>query len=259
MSEKCRVLASIASLAISYSERPRCVCRSGNLDVIGDGLGTTPGWRGGYVFAAVVAAACVSVMGLPSPSPAESPRPSDAPATSWRWHKPERLDNAAGGLASISCPSLRLCVGVDAKGHVLVSKSVRHAAGSWKRTGARVPTGPLTCPSATLCLVPHGHNLVVSRRPSGGSSSWTRITVDPTAGLTSVSCPGNSLCVAVDERDRALVTTSPTGPASGWTSAPIDPGAARSPCRRRSYRRSLMSGANVLRRGGRRGERDHFN
>ena len=43
-------------------------------------------------------------------------------------------------------------------------------------------------------------------------------------GLTAISCPSESLCVAVDGAGHALSTLDPTAPAPSWSPAAIDPG-----------------------------------
>src|SRR5579862_4299956 len=60
------------------------------------------------------------------------------------------------------------------------------------------------------------------------SLTWGPPTViDPpsttnTAGLTAVSCPSASLCVAVDDSGNVVTSTNPAGGAHAWTVAHVD-------------------------------------
>jgi hypothetical protein len=65
--------------------------------------------------------------------------------------------------------------------------------------------------------------------PSGAgaaSLSWSGpVTIDSANALSSVSCPSESLCVAVDREGNALSTGTPTSPGAPWTKLSIHPGA----------------------------------
>jgi hypothetical protein len=50
------------------------------------------------------------------------------------------------------------------------------------------------------------------------------VGIDGGRPLSSVSCPSESLCVAVDREGNALSTGSPTSPGASWTRVSIDPG-----------------------------------
>jgi hypothetical protein len=96
--------------------------------------------------------------------------------------------HGGAGLASVSCPSVRLCVAVDGAG-----------------------------------------NAVISTQPAGGPSSWSVTHIDNgitmecgkygpedcQPGLQAVSCPGPSLCIAVDTASNVLTSTDPTD-TSAW-------------------------------------------
>lgn len=157
---------------------------------------------------------------------------AQAHVSSLRWQRPVAVDRQGGGLRAISCPSVRLCVAIDAQGYVVTSTAPAGQVSAWRRTSARldlsssdpVPSA-IDCPSMRLCVVADDHDLFVSSKPQGGAYSWSSVSIDPGAGVTSVSCPSRSLCVAVDDRGDVLATTTPTGAASAWSSARVDPAA----------------------------------
>jgi hypothetical protein len=108
------------------------------------------------------------------------------------------------GLGGISCSSASFCV-IGAGDNVLTSNSP--ASGTWAATP--VPQGapsifPESCPTTRLCVGANASHLVLSTNPAGGR--W--ITADADRGITGVSCPSASLCVAIDGHGRAIVGTS---------------------------------------------------
>lgn len=149
-----------------------------------------------------------------------------------RWHKPVRLEPASdGGVQAVSCPSGRLCVAVDASGHVLYSRRPSGGAGSWSRPAHIDRSNALTgvsCPTIKFCVaVDDFGNVLTSTHPTKGTSGWSRpVRVDSVrttdggpAGLLSVSCPTTTLCVAVDGSASGggiLSTTRPRGGAHAW-------------------------------------------
>ncbi len=105
------------------------------------------------------------------------------------WRAPVVVDHASG-LQAISCPSRSLCVATDAAGNVLTSTDPT-VASTWRsvqvdNSGGQ-PCGPVTC------------------RP----------------GLSSLSCPSTSLCVAADSIGRVYTTTDPIGGPAAWSEAQI--------------------------------------
>jgi hypothetical protein len=138
-------------------------------------------------------------------------------------------------LGGVSCPSASFCA-ISAGNNVLTSSSP--ASGTWAATP--VPQGapqifPGSCASAQLCVgagrapavftqTPNG-DLVLSTNPAGGS--WATADTDhfpalslnitealePSyppgshdyLGITGVSCPSPSLCVAIDGLGRVVV------------------------------------------------------
>lgn len=153
----------------------------------------------------------------------------------FHWRPPVAVDRRGGGLAAVSCPSVKLCVAIDGKGYVLTTSAPGGPAGRWARTGARIfgashPQPRIDCRSARLCAVAdQTSEVVVSRRPTGGGvSSWLSVPIDPAARVQSISCPSIALCVAVDDRGNILSTTTPTTPTSGasaWRIVRVDPAA----------------------------------
>ncbi|HMD51364.1 MAG TPA: hypothetical protein VKG62_01520, partial [Solirubrobacteraceae bacterium] len=78
-----------------------------------------------------------------------------------------------------------------------------------------------------LALVASAAEQAPPARAGGASTlSWSAPSAFDTPGLPTngVSCPSESLCVAVDHAGNALASTDPTSPTPAWTSASIDPG-----------------------------------
>ena len=146
---------------------------------------------------------------------------SAAPPLAWTGPAPA---DSSGHLNSVSCPSVALCVAVDATGNVTYTATP--TTGGW--------SGPLTidsgnsitsvsCPAASLCLaVDSRGGLLASTAPA--SSTWSQLgRIDGTGstGLTGVSCPSTALCVAVNDSGGVLSTTNP-GSTASWGGQTID-------------------------------------
>jgi hypothetical protein len=129
----------------------------------------------------------------------------------------------SGPLTSVSCSTVSFCVALDAAGHVRVTED---GATSWLPPTAVDGPGngldSVSCaPGTTFCAaVDDGEvgNVFVS---SNGFSGWSSAEIDPTTGLTSVSCASASFCVAVEFGGNALVTENGFGT---WSTTDIDPG-----------------------------------
>ena len=150
---------------------------------------------------------------------------SDSAAVHFDWRGAAQIATAA--LKGVSCPSVVLCVAVDNAGEVLTTTDPEGGATGWKAAdidGARPLTG-ISCPSASLCVaVDSAGNVLTSTDPAGGQGAWTITHVDDAinsaaevSGLTGVSCPLVSLCVAVDGVGDVVTSTAPAGGATGWT------------------------------------------
>jgi hypothetical protein len=71
--------------------------------------------------------------------------------------------------------------------------------------------------------------LAVAAAPANASAvpalSWsTPAAFDPGNAPSAVSCPSESLCVAVDREGNALATSAPTAASASWSTTPIDAG-----------------------------------
>jgi hypothetical protein len=108
------------------------------------------------------------------------------------WSGPVHVD-AVAALTGVSCPTTGFCAAVDANGDVLTSVAPTHGSGAWSK--------PVKIDAVAA--------------PGGGD-----------VGLTGISCPTATLCVAVDgaAKGNLLVSTDPAGGAHSWTSATIGTG-----------------------------------
>jgi hypothetical protein len=129
------------------------------------------------------------------------------------------------GLYGVSCPSVSRCVAVGSGGNVVTSTDPTGGQSAWTVTNVDGynPVSGVSCPSASLCVGVGGYSGLHGSYNSGyvltstdptGAHSWRVSTVD-TIGLSSVSCPSVSLCVAVDRGGSAVTSTDPTG-AHSW-------------------------------------------
>jgi len=172
-----------------------------------------------------------------------------------RWHKPIRIERSNwGGLDSVACPSVKLCVAVDQSGQVLWSKTpagTRH----WHLVKADLGHSltSISCPTTTFCAaVDDSGRMIWTNTPTGGRRKWSKPARIDTAeapgggpaGLTSISCtiatstsvattttPTTTgptptvppLCVATDgaPQGSVVVSTHPTGGRKAWVAAQI--------------------------------------
>lgn len=128
-------------------------------------------------------------------------------------------------MLSVSCPSSRLCLAVDAAGRALYTTHPTWGGHHWSRPAYIDRRGSLTavsCPTTKLCVaVDDAGNVLSTTRPTRGAKAWSRpVRIDSSrsldggpAGLLGISCPTVSLCVAVDggSPGNVLSTTRPQG------------------------------------------------
>ncbi|HET7443060.1 MAG TPA: hypothetical protein VFJ57_00220 [Solirubrobacterales bacterium] len=153
----------------------------------------------------------------------------------------------APGLFGISCPTESLCVAAGSQNTLIVSQAPTGGIGQWRVVNPLPPIGPgktcvkgepdcyppksalrsVSCPSPELCvLVSYDGFVYVSPDPTAGAAAWSSFLLpERQANMhpTSVSCPTESLCVAVTGGYRAAgrVLTS-TDPLSGtWQVTPL--------------------------------------
>ncbi len=182
---------------------------------------------------ATTAAVCVVAL-LPAPGGAAVEAGTQATALRFSPVLPVADDSAKGGqLAAVSCPAPWACVavGADADDRGIHSEGTE-AHGRWTWS----PSTPLrsdasgvgrfaavSCPSTARCVAVgedgHGEGIVASATRLAGAWRWSAPTgIAPDAsgggGLTGVSCPAPTSCVAVgtDASSQGIVVA---GRASG--------------------------------------------
>ncbi len=138
-------------------------------------------------------------------------------------------DGGSAGFAGISCPTVTLCVAVDAgsPGNIVTSTRPTGGASAWKTTAVNGLLTSVSCVSNTLCVAA-GSQHYVSTSPTGGTSAWHATGVQTGGGIFSaIDCPSASLCVATGygNTSSGLVTTSgnPRGSAATWTTVSPQP------------------------------------
>jgi hypothetical protein len=167
---------------------------------------------------------------------------SGQPASTRNWtpfdpaeHKP-KSDFVPLEYFGVSCPSTHLCGLVGERGLYISTTPTKGR--SWKhlhenkrskvevycpRTGRCAAPGG-SCPSRSLCVVPDGAAVLISRHPWDSVHGWTKTVIDQGAHLTGIACPTTTTCVAVDDHGNAIATSRPAGGAGAWTAVPIDGG-----------------------------------
>lgn len=122
---------------------------------------------------------------------------------------------------------------------VSVEKTEEGTSYSWSSLNG------VSCPSASLCVAVGGLNTVAfSTAPTGGAAKWHVVNPtyeepnqaclergepiefcsSPRGSLGSVSCPSESLCVAVGYEGSVYVSTDPTGGAGAWSVSDVNEG-----------------------------------
>src|SRR5437762_7525250 len=67
------------------------------------------------------------------------------------------------------------------------------------------------CSSSSLCVAVEYANVITSSHPTAGAAAWTVTTLDGFSGipyLSDVSCPSDTLCVAIDSNGSAVATST---------------------------------------------------
>jgi hypothetical protein len=173
-----------------------------------------------------------------SPTPAATVA-SSTPSSGWTLTDPQ-VDQNRVSLERIDCPTAGLCVAADGAGGVLTSTAP--TSGVW--TAALVFDNPasniepmqgLSCPTVSFCAATsvtfaNGDQVTTTTNPIGGTSAWKVVSlVSPTApgyaldsGISAISCPSASLCVAIDAQGDVITSTNPTGDGEAWTATLVD-------------------------------------
>ena len=152
-------------------------------------------------------------------------------------------DGCAASLATISCPSVSFCVGLDDWGQVVSSTNPRGGVNAWTRGGmAGGPDlGALSCRADSVCVAacPVGFGLLGQNCPGAAYGDGDIVVWNPTNaanalasvnGFSTISsspvsgvwCPSIAFCLASDSRGDLLGSTDPAGGGSAWSRALAD-------------------------------------
>jgi hypothetical protein len=139
------------------------------------------------------------------------------------WSSPRNVDGT-NEFSAVSCPSMTLCVAVDAGGNVVTSTSPASSASGWKVS--HVDSSRLTgvsCWSTTQCAaVDKAGNVLISANPTGGAAAWSSPKHIATR-LDGISCATEFLCVAIDmSANNAVRSDNAVWPPSQWYATPLD-------------------------------------
>jgi hypothetical protein len=129
-------------------------------------------------------------------------------AVAWSGASPNSASDQH--LWGVACPSVDFCATVNGYGAQLMTWSPRRASAPGKSTSfGDTALFDVWCRSRSLCFMagvsPTQHNvLFASTAPAGGRASW-RITNNDPAGITSLACASDSVCVAGDSHGNFLI------------------------------------------------------
>ncbi len=151
------------------------------------------------------------------------------------WSRPVHIDSVRSidggyaGLLGISCPTVSLCVAVDAASSGDVLSTTRPAGGAraWRMARLGVLLTSVSCRATNLCVAA-GAAHVVTADPTGGRRAW-HVTGAPAGGgvLSAIDCPTTALCLGVGFSNAftglANATGTPHGGARTWRTAAVVP------------------------------------
>ncbi len=139
-------------------------------------------------------------------------------------------------IQGVSCPSVKLCVSVTDQGDIYSSSNPTGPASSWKvaqidGNGRNTHLFAVSCPTVSLCVGVSGKRadpgkIFTSSDPDGGPGAWQSFELGQQIEFRGISCPLQSLCVAVANDGRIITSTEPTAGPSSWRviGAPGGPG-----------------------------------
>jgi hypothetical protein len=123
---------------------------------------------------------------------------------------------------SVSCPSTKLCVTTDGDQQVGTLSDPAGAA-TWNVQHTSATFDRLTCPSSSLCVgagQADAGSVAVSTDPTGNGDTWRAVSLPGLSRVWSVSCPSESLCLALDDQGRVSYSTDPGDTSTGAWSSP---------------------------------------
>jgi hypothetical protein len=136
------------------------------------------------------------------------------------WTGPTSADSS-NDLNAVACPTVSLCVAVDALGNITYTTTP--ATGGWSGP-LNMDSHPITsvsCPAVGLCLAVDDHGSLLATATPASSNPWALGTIDSGLALNAISCPSTTLCVAVDAHGGVRSSTNP-GSSTSWSGQTID-------------------------------------
>jgi hypothetical protein len=180
---------------------------------------------------------------------------STTPSEPLPW-PPTHVDGN-NSLLAVSCHSTAFCVAVDDAGNVLTSVEPTVKPPTWTSRNVDLsgPISGVSCPSSALCVaVDHGGGVLTTTDPAEPSTWASPVKIDRNPRTQSgynviwgVSCPSESLCVAVDSVGNVLTSTNPAGAPAKWTVRSVDGDAIFAvSCASESLCVAVDAGGNIL-------------
>jgi hypothetical protein len=125
-------------------------------------------------------------------------------------------------MRALTCPSSRLCVGLDNQGEAFSSSRPSRHSQPWTVAGADgvSPLNAVACGSAAACVAVGNGIAVATADPAGPATSWREAPAD--VG-NAVACPDANLCVASDASGDIATSGDPLAPTPSWTAGVVIP------------------------------------
>ena len=102
----------------------------------------------------------------------------------------------------VACPTASACVAVDTNGDIQINTNP-FGGGSWTTISNGPPLAAIACATTSACIGVGGSGTILTNTNTFGGGSWASAPEHHRAGLSSVTCPTATACVAVGVRARS--------------------------------------------------------
>ena len=150
------------------------------------------------------------------------------PASAWKVGDVDAA-SASPEVTALSCPSVHFCVAGDDDGHILTTTGPTGGAAAWKMAtpaGSSSSISSVSCPTSSFCVAA-SDELFISTDPSGGGTTWKKVSGVLNGDTETVACASPAVCVASDVALDLDTSSNPTRGAGAWTSSYEPPDSPR--------------------------------
>jgi hypothetical protein len=142
---------------------------------------------------------------------------------------PTPVPSSGDMTTGVSCVGRSLCVAVDQRdqrGYVFVGTNLNGSPSMWDvaLVDSHVAFTGISCPAPSLCVAVGGNSpslnqvgvVLTSTSPASRPDTWARTEIDSATGLTAISCPTVTFCVATDGVGDIVTSRDPSGSTGAW-------------------------------------------